>query len=234
MDSGNEYSLRLTIKFCGAFGTLALFLAGPAFVAWVHSMSYEECSEKFGPPLASTARRIAAKEFCSAAQWLASVMPRWVTMPGNNAPGREPPQAQSATQHRAPPYGQSATWPAHSTTQPLPLPWPTTAPAQSATKPPVALTTPLDLAGNPIKHDLRTVLPVPTGPTPLDLARSGTASGGRGVKIGETSLNLVAPSGQCELREDQPADAQIIEAVRYMTPRNDVFAMYADCRQLAG
>jgi hypothetical protein len=103
---------------------------------------------------------------------------------------------------------------------------------------PVTLTAPLDLPGKPTKDDLRTVLPVPTGPTPFSLAQSGTASRTsatdvKEVKIGDTSIILVAPSGQCELREDRPDEAEVVNVIRYPMRLNELLAVYADCRRLA-
>jgi hypothetical protein len=44
------------------------------------------------------------------------------------------------------------------------------------------------------------------------------------VKIGQTSLNLVAPSGQCELREDQPDDRQLRKILRDVQAGNNLLA----------
>jgi hypothetical protein len=67
----------------------------------------------------------------------------------------------------------------------------------------------------------------------LALAGAPFTASAKDVKIGQTSLNLVAPLGQCELREDQPDDGQLLKVLRDVQAGNDLLAAYADCQQLA-
>jgi hypothetical protein len=67
----------------------------------------------------------------------------------------------------------------------------------------------------------------------LALAASSYAASAKDMKIGESSVNLVAAAGQCELREDQPNEATVIKLLRDRSPQSDVLAAYADCQRLA-
>src|ERR1700704_3483662 len=53
------------------------------------------------------------------------------------------------------------------------------------------------------------------------------------AKVGQTSITLTAPPGQCELDPGQPSDASTLQAVRAAIGGNTLLAMYADCKQLA-
>jgi len=55
---------------------------------------------------------------------------------------------------------------------------------------------------------------------------------GKDVRIGETSVVLTAPPGQCELDANQPADRSLLQAVGVAIGTNTLLAMYADCKQL--
>lgn len=53
------------------------------------------------------------------------------------------------------------------------------------------------------------------------------------AKVGQTSITLTAPPGQCELDASQPGDARTLQLVRAAIGSNQLLAMYADCKQLA-
>lgn len=60
----------------------------------------------------------------------------------------------------------------------------------------------------------------------------GTAAA-KDARIGTASYNLPAPTGYCDLTEQQPSDARMIKIVSdLLAGRNELLAMSADCRQL--
>jgi hypothetical protein len=52
------------------------------------------------------------------------------------------------------------------------------------------------------------------------------------AKVGQVSIALTAPPGQCELDPGQPSDAGTLQAVRTAIGGNTLLAMFADCKQL--
>jgi hypothetical protein len=59
------------------------------------------------------------------------------------------------------------------------------------------------------------------------------AATAKDARIGAASLNLPAPTGYCDLTEQQPSDARMIKVVGdLLAGRNELLAMSADCRQL--
>lgn len=53
------------------------------------------------------------------------------------------------------------------------------------------------------------------------------------AKVGEVSITLTTPPGQCEMDPGQPSDAGTLQAIRAAIGSNTLLAMYADCKQLA-
>lgn len=52
------------------------------------------------------------------------------------------------------------------------------------------------------------------------------------AKIGQTSITLTVPAGQCELDRSQPADGRMLLGVEKALVENRLLAAYADCKQL--
>ena len=61
----------------------------------------------------------------------------------------------------------------------------------------------------------------------------GLPCSGKDVRVGETSVVLTAPPGQCELDSNQPADRSMLQAIGAAIGTNTLLAMFADCKQLA-
>jgi hypothetical protein len=67
----------------------------------------------------------------------------------------------------------------------------------------------------------------------LALLTTALAAIAKDVKIGATSIDLTAPSGYCELRENNANEARVLKGLQDTTIRNQLLAAYADCQQLA-
>lgn len=52
------------------------------------------------------------------------------------------------------------------------------------------------------------------------------------TKIGQTSIILTVPTGQCELDRSQLADGRMLQGVEKAMVENRLLASYADCKQL--
>ena len=54
------------------------------------------------------------------------------------------------------------------------------------------------------------------------------------AKVGQTSITLTAPSGQCELDPGQPSDARMLQITEstLASVGNRLLGFYADCKQL--
>src|SRR6185295_3233849 len=61
----------------------------------------------------------------------------------------------------------------------------------------------------------------------------GLPCSGKDMRVGETSVVLTAPPGQCELDSNQPADRSMLQAIGAAIGTNTLLAMFADCKQLA-
>jgi hypothetical protein len=53
------------------------------------------------------------------------------------------------------------------------------------------------------------------------------------TKVGQVSIALTVPAGQCELDPKQAGDARMLQTVREAIGSNTLLAMTADCQQLA-
>ena len=60
-----------------------------------------------------------------------------------------------------------------------------------------------------------------------------TAAMARELKINATAINFAAPSGFCELDEDNKADSRMLTTARGLDSVNLVLTIFADCNQLA-
>jgi len=58
-------------------------------------------------------------------------------------------------------------------------------------------------------------------------------SSAKDATVGQVSIALTAPPGQCELDPKQAGDARMLQTVQEAIGSNTLLAMSADCQQLA-
>ena len=64
-----------------------------------------------------------------------------------------------------------------------------------------------------------------------DRLASQPAARAADAKVGQTSITLTTPSGQCELDRKNPGDARLLKSIEKAISGNRLLAMYADCKQ---